>query len=115
MRENPEQTFALAGCVGVAPQGRPQEPLVPAEHALRLPPLPVHPPVPAAAGLLAEPPDHLPAVLGLRPPPAGAAAALSATRGCTPRAVPIAELQAILLRQGAWLRPSSARGVEAAK
>ena len=35
--------------------------------------------------------------------------------GCAPRAVPIAELQAILLRQGAWLRPSSAGQVEAAK
>jgi hypothetical protein len=46
---------------------------------------------------------------------AGAAAALAATRGCAPRAVPIAELQAILLRQGAWLRPSSAGQVEAAK
>jgi hypothetical protein len=33
---------------------------------------------------------------------AGPAAALAATRGCAPRAAPIAELQALLLRQGAW-------------
>ena len=45
---------------------------------------------------------------------AGAAAALAATRGCAPRAVPIDELQTILLRQGAWLRPSSAGQVGAA-
>ncbi len=35
---------------------------------------------------------------------AGAAAALAVSRGCAPRAVPIAALQALLLRQGAYLR-----------
>ena len=48
--------------------------------------------------------------------PSGAAAALAASRGCVPRAVPIAELQALLLCQGAWLRPiAGAAQAEAAK
>src|SRR5438105_3154886 len=61
MGEDAEQAFPLAGLVRAAPQGGPEQPLVPAEHALRLPPLAVHPPVAAAPGLLPEPPHHLPA------------------------------------------------------
>jgi hypothetical protein len=46
---------------------------------------------------------------------AGAAAALAAAHGCLPRDVPIAELQTLLLRQGAWLRPAALGQAEAAK
>jgi FAD dependent oxidoreductase len=46
---------------------------------------------------------------------AGAAAALAATRGCAPRDVAITELQALLLRQRAWLRPTAGAEAEAAK
>src|SRR3954451_23779392 len=74
MGEDAEQALPLAGLVRAGPQGRPEQPLVPAEHALRLPPLAIHPPVPTPAGLLPEPPHHLAAVPRLRPPPAGPAA-----------------------------------------
>jgi FAD dependent oxidoreductase len=46
---------------------------------------------------------------------AGAAAALAASQGRAPREVPIAALQALLSRQGAWLRISAGEQVEAAK
>jgi hypothetical protein len=39
---------------------------------------------------------------------AGAAAGVAVARGVTPRAVPVAEVQAELLRQGAWLRVGAA-------
>lgn len=40
---------------------------------------------------------------------AGAAAALAAARGVEPRAVPIAELQSVLAKQGAYLRPAASK------
>ncbi len=60
MGDYAEVTFPRAGLIRLAPQCRAEEPLVPREGALRLPALAVHPLVPAAARLLAEPPDHLP-------------------------------------------------------
>jgi hypothetical protein len=39
---------------------------------------------------------------------AGAAAAIAANRGLEPRAIDIAELQALLIRQGAYLRDAGA-------
>jgi hypothetical protein len=45
---------------------------------------------------------------------AGVAAALAANRGIEPRAVDIAELQAALIRQGAFLRPPAARAAASA-
>jgi hypothetical protein len=42
---------------------------------------------------------------------AGAAAALAASEGCAPRAVPIAGLQALLRRQGAFLRSADEQAV----
>ena len=55
----------LAGLVGppAGAEGAAEPPLVPAERALGLPPLAVHPPVPAALRPRPEPPDHLVAVL----------------------------------------------------
>ena len=44
---------------------------------------------------------------------AGAAAALAVSRGCAPRAVPIAGLQALLRRQGAFLRSADEEAVSA--
>src|SRR5262245_49790322 len=74
MGEDAEVTLALAGLIGLAPQRRAEQALVPAEGALRLPALTVHPLVPAVLRLLAEPLDHLPAVARQRPfPPAVAA------------------------------------------
>ena len=71
MSKHPQVTFALTRCIGLAPQGRAEQTLVPREGTLRLPTLPVHPPVPAAPWLLAEPLHHLPTVaaLGPLPPP----------------------------------------------
>src|SRR3954454_5210876 len=67
MGEHAEVTLALAGLVRLAPQRRVQQALVPAEGALGLPALAVDAPVPAALGLLAEAPGHLPPVARLRP------------------------------------------------
>src|SRR6476659_6019730 len=71
MGQHAEVTLALAGSVGLAAQGRAEQPLVPGEGALGLPALSVDAPVPAAFGLLAEAPDHLAAVArpGPLPPP----------------------------------------------
>jgi hypothetical protein len=66
MGQYPEVALALPGRIGPRPQRRPQQPLVPAEGALHLPPLPVLAPV--------EPAAHLPAVLTPRPLPAPAPA-----------------------------------------
>jgi hypothetical protein len=62
-----EVALALPGLLGLAPQGRTQQPLVPGEGALRLPALPVDPAVPTATRLLAEALDHLPPIARLRP------------------------------------------------
>src|SRR4051794_41804217 len=72
--EYPKPTSPPPGLTRPGPEGAPEPPLVPAERGLGLPPLAVHPAVPAAPGLLPEPPDHLPPVRGLRPPPAPVAA-----------------------------------------
>src|SRR4051812_27934325 len=65
--EHPELAFPSAGGIRPGTEGTPEPPLVAAEGGLGLPPLPVHPAVPAPLGLLAEPPDHLAAVAGLGP------------------------------------------------
>jgi len=65
--EHAEVALAFPGWLGLAPQGRAEQPLVPGEGALRLPALAVHPLVPAAARLLAEALDHLPPVARLGP------------------------------------------------
>jgi hypothetical protein len=67
MGQNPEPALPLTGGIGPATQGTPEPPLVPAEGRLGLPPLAVHPPVPAPLRLLPEPLDHLPPVLGPGP------------------------------------------------
>jgi glycine/D-amino acid oxidase-like deaminating enzyme len=46
---------------------------------------------------------------------AGAAAALAVSHNRAPRELPITELQALLLRQGVWLRPNAGAEAEAAK
>src|SRR5262245_35226622 len=74
MSQHAEVTLALAGLVGLAPQGTAKHPLVPGEDALRLPALPVDPLVPAPLRLLAEPLHHLPPVARLGPLPPLAAA-----------------------------------------
>lgn len=61
---------------------------MPGEPALRLPPLAVHPPVPRPPRFLAEPLDHLPRVLGLRPLPPGVAAVQREHRGPDAEAIP---------------------------
>lgn len=66
MSEDAEAAFALAGLVGFAPEDAAESAFVPAEGALRLPPLAEHPLRPAAFGLGSEPPDHLVAVLPAR-------------------------------------------------
>src|SRR4029453_10379114 len=71
MGQDAEQALALPSCFRARPQGGAQQPLVAAEDALRLPALPVDPPVPAALRLLAEAADHLPAVARLGPLPPG--------------------------------------------
>src|SRR5436305_1953592 len=70
MGEDAEVTLALARGIRLGPQRRAEQPLVPREGALRLPALPVDPPVPAAPRPLAEAPDHLPPVARLGPLPA---------------------------------------------
>ena len=67
MGEHAEVTLALPGLLRFSPQGGPQQPLVSGEGTLRLPALPVDPPVATAARLLAEAPDHLPPVARLGP------------------------------------------------
>src|SRR2546423_12295544 len=72
--QDPEAALPLAGVIGPAAQRAPEPPLVPAERGLGLPPLAVHPAVPAALGLLPEPLGHLPPGPGLGPLPAPGAA-----------------------------------------
>jgi hypothetical protein len=64
--EHAEAALPLAGLVGLAPEGAAQTPLVPAEGALRLPPLTEYPLGQAALRPGYEPPDHLAAVLPAR-------------------------------------------------
>src|SRR5579872_2423980 len=61
--------FARTRGIGLTPQGRAQQTLVPREDTFRLPTLTVHPPIPAVLRPLAKSPHHLPTVAGLRPPP----------------------------------------------
>ena len=61
--------FAFTRCIGLAPQGRPQQTLVPRKRALRLPTLSIHTLIPAAPRLFAETPDHLLSVAALGPLP----------------------------------------------
>src|SRR4051812_41066102 len=72
--QDPEPALSRSGRVRPGTEGAPEPPLVPAERGLRLPPLAVHPAVPAPLRLLAEPLDHLPPIPGLRPLPAPPAA-----------------------------------------
>jgi len=70
MGQHPHQDLLLLVDPLAGPQRRAQQPLVPREPALDLPPLPVDAAVLGPAGPAAEPPHHLPPVLRLRPLPA---------------------------------------------
>src|SRR5829696_5702386 len=65
--QDPELALPFAGGVRTTSERTPQPTLVPGESGLGLPPLAVHPPVPAPPGLLAEPLHHLASIPGLRP------------------------------------------------
>src|SRR5262249_8049454 len=69
--QHPHQDLALLVRPAPRPQGRTEQPLVPRESALDLPPLAEDPAVPRAPRLLAEPLGHLPPVAGPRPLPPG--------------------------------------------
>ena len=88
MSKHPQVALALAGVLGLASQGRPQQPLMPRKGALRLPALPVDPPVPTATPLLAEAFDHLPPVTCLRPLAAAVAAVKRDDRGADAKVLP---------------------------
>jgi hypothetical protein len=62
MSENSEEAFPLAGGIRPRPQGTAESALVAADGGLDLPPLAIHPAMPTALRLLAEPLDHLAAV-----------------------------------------------------
>jgi hypothetical protein len=68
--KDPKLALPLPTRVRPPAEGTPQSALVSAKRRFGLPPLTVHPMVPASRRLLPEPLDHLPPVLGLRPLPA---------------------------------------------
>lgn len=70
MSQDTKLALPLPGRIRPGTEGTAQPPLVPAEGGFGLPPLAVHPLVPAPLGLLAEPLDHLPPICGFRPLPA---------------------------------------------
>jgi len=70
MGQHPHQDLLLLVRPLAGPQRRAQQPLLPREPALDLPPLPVDAAVLGPAGLAAESPHHLPPILRLRPLPA---------------------------------------------
>jgi hypothetical protein len=67
MGKHPESTLSLPRSIGPTTEGTSQSSLVPREGRLGLPSLTEYPTVLASLGLLAEPLDHLPPVLGLGP------------------------------------------------
>lgn len=105
MGEYAEVALALAGGVGPPAQGAAEPPLVPGEGGLGLPPLAVHPAVPAAPGLPPEPPDHLPPVLGLRPLAALTAAVERDDRGPHPEILPGVSVVLLGIERGVGQHP----------
>lgn len=99
MHHDPEEGFAHLAVPGPRPEGAAEPPLVPAESALRLPPLAVHPSVPAPLRLRPEPLDHLVAV---RPPDRAGATARRYT-GNT-----VARMPRSSRTWAWWLSPSNA-------
>jgi hypothetical protein len=104
-----EVAFALTGGVGLAPQRRAQEPLVPGEGALRLPALPVDPPVAALPGPAAEALPHLAAVAGLGPLPPPVAAVEGDHRGAGAKV--LARQPVVLLAVEGGVGQAELRGV----
>src|SRR5581483_7037599 len=93
--EDPELALPLPGGVRPGAEGAPEPPLVPAERGLGLPPLAVHPPVPTPLRPLAEPLDHLAAVLRLGPLPPPVAAVERDDGG--PHPAPLAGVPVVVL------------------
>ena len=69
MGKHTQVALPLTRGVGLAPQGRAEQTLVPREDALRLPTLPIDPSIPTLLRSLAESLHHLPPVTSLRPLP----------------------------------------------
>ena len=122
MGEYTQMAFTLTRGVGLAPQGRAEHTLVSRERTLRLPTLPIHPPVPTTPRLLAEPPHHLLSVAALGPLPspvppvqrnhrradtqvfAAVAVTFLAVEGCVREHPVVLERQRSLRHDGAELR-----------
>ena len=105
MGEDAEAALPLAGRIRPTAQRAAEPPLVPREGGLGLPPLAVHPGVPAALGLLAEPPDHLPPVAGLRPLPAPVAAVERDDGGPHPEVLPGVAVVLLGIERGVGQHP----------
>jgi hypothetical protein len=105
MGQHPEAALPLAGRIGPPAEGTPEPPLVPAERGLGLPPLAVHPPVPAPLRLLAEPLDHLPPVLGLGPLAAPVAAVERDDGGPHPEVLPAVPVVLLGIERGVGQHP----------
>src|SRR5689334_5384227 len=103
--EYAEPALPLPGRVGPPAERTPEPPLVPGEGRFGLPPLAVHPAVPAALRLLAEPLDHLPSVLGLGPLPAPAAAVQRDDRGPHPEVLPAVPVVPLGVERGVGQHP----------
>src|SRR5690242_20048766 len=103
--EDAELTFPLAGLVRLGPEGAPEPPLVPAEGGFGLPALAVHPTVATTPGLLTEPLDHLPAVSGLRPLAAPAAAVQWDDGGPHPKVLPAVSVVLLRVERGVGQHP----------
>ena len=65
--QHPEVALPLPGRLGSPDEGTSKPSLVSGEGGLHLPPLAVHPEVPAPFGFLPKPLDHLPPVRSLGP------------------------------------------------
>src|SRR6188508_1746427 len=97
--------FTLPSGLRPAPEGTAEPTLVPAERRFRLPPLAIHPLVPAPPPLLAEPLDHLPPVRRLRPLPAAAAAVQRDHRGPDPEVLPAVPVVLLAVERGIGQHP----------